>query len=140
MASRWLGGKSAHSSEWAGFIDSGVSFEGKITVTGMFRVDGEVKGNIVAESGLLLGENAKVEGQIDANDVTIAGHFDGQIFARDRVEIQPKGVVTGEIHSPCLIIQPGGILDGQCHMLSAAASAAEEPQHVAIPVRPTVQV
>lgn len=132
MASRWLGGKSGASSEWAGFIDSGVSFEGKITVTGMFRIDGDVKGNIVAENGLLLGENAKVEGQIDANDVTIAGRFDGQIFAKDRVEIQPKGVVTGEIHSPCLIIQPGGILDGHCHMLSFT-SEGEQP--IAIPIR-----
>lgn len=136
MASRWLGGKAGHSSEWSGFIDSSVSFEGKITVTGMFRVDGEVKGNIVAESGLLLGENAKVEGQIDAHDVTIAGRFDGQIFAKDKVEIQSKGVVTGEIHSPCLIIQPGGILDGQCHML---ASAAGEGQKIAIPIRSSVQ-
>ncbi|MGB6876401.1 MAG: polymer-forming cytoskeletal protein [Candidatus Acidiferrales bacterium] len=135
MASRWLGGKSGSSSEWAGFIDSGVSFEGKITVSGMFRIDGEVRGNIVAENGLLLGENAKVEGQIDAGEVTIAGRFDGQIFAKDRVEIQPKGVVTGEIHSPCLIIQPGGILDGQCHMLS---STSEGEQPIAIPIRPGV--
>ena len=137
MAARWLGGKSGNS-EWAGFIDKGVAFEGKITVSGMFRIDGEVKGNIIAENGLLLGERAKVEGQIDAGDVTIAGRFDGQIFAKDRVEIQPKGIVTGEIHSPCLIIQPGGILDGQCHMLSAVAEEQQEP--IAIPIRPSVQV
>lgn len=138
MASRWLGGKNGHSSEWAGFIDSKVTFEGKITVTGMFRIDGEVKGNIVAESGLLLGENAKVEGEIQAHDVTIAGRFDGQIFAKDRVEIQPKGIVSGEVHTPCLIIQPGGILDGQCHMLTEAAG--EGGQQIAIPIRSTVQV
>jgi len=137
MASRWLGGKSSKSSEWAGFIDSGVSFEGKITVTGMFRIDGEVKGNIIAENGLLLGERARVEGQIDASDVTIAGRFDGQIFAKSRVEIQPKGVVTGEIHSPCLVIQPGGVLDGQCHMLSPAIEGHEP---IAIPIRPAVPV
>lgn len=137
MASRWLGGKTGTSSEWAGFIDRGVLFEGKITVAGMFRIDGEVKGNIVAENGLLLGENAKVEGQIDAGEVTIAGRFDGHIFARDRVEIQPKGVVTGEIHSPCLVIQPGGILDGQCHMLAATAG---DEQPIAIPIRSAVQV
>lgn len=137
MASRWLGGRSNGSSEWAGFIDVGVSFEGKLAVSGMFRIDGELKGNIVAENGLLLGENAKVEGQIDGASVTISGRFDGQIFARERVEIQPKGVVTGEIHTPCLIIQPGGILDGQCHMLS---SASESHEPIAIPIRPSVTV
>lgn len=137
MASRWLGGKSNGSSDWAGFIDSGVSFEGKLTVSGMFRIDGEVKGNVIAGNGLLLGENARVEGQIDAGEVTISGRFDGQIFAKERVEIQPKGVVTGEIHTPCLIIQPGGILDGHCHMLS---SASEVHEPIAIPIRPGVTV
>ncbi|HXT74192.1 MAG TPA: polymer-forming cytoskeletal protein [Candidatus Angelobacter sp.] len=136
MAAKWLGGKSGGSSEWAGFIDRGVSIEGKIKIAGMFRVDGHVKGNIASDHGLLLGENAHVEGQIDANDVTIAGRFDGSIFAKERVEIQSKGVVTGEIHSPCLVIQPGGILDGHCHMLSAARQ--EEP--LTIPIRSGSQV
>ena len=135
MASKWLGGKSGASSQWAGFIDRGVSIEGKVVIAGMFRIDGEVKGSIVSDHGLLLGENAHVEGQIDANDVTIAGRFDGHIFAKERVEIQAKGVVTGDIHSPCLIIQPGGILDGQCHMLSATKQ--EEP--LTIPIRSSVQ-
>lgn len=138
MASKWLGGRASGSSEWAGFIDHSVNFEGKLRVGGMFRVDGHVKGDITSEHGLLLGENAKVEGQIHASDVTIAGRFDGTIFAKQRVEIQPKGVVTGEIHAPCLVIHPGGVLDGQCHMLSAAAEA-EEAHPIAIPIRSTVQ-
>ena len=135
MASKWLGGKSQGSSEWAGFIDQGVAIEGKMVIAGMFRIDGAVKGSIASDHGLLLGENAKVEGQIDANDVTIAGRFDGHIFAKERVEIQPKGVVTGEIHSPCLVIQPGGILDGQCHMLPAT----KQDQPLTIPIRSSAQ-
>jgi cytoskeletal protein CcmA (bactofilin family) len=131
MAAKWLGGKPDDSAQWAGFIEQGVSVEGKITIAGTFRVDGAVKGNIISQHALVLADNAKVEGQIEANDVTIAGHFDGQIFAKERVEIQPKGVVTGEIHTPCLVIQPGGVLDGQCHMLSAAQN--EKP--MAIPIR-----
>jgi cytoskeletal protein CcmA (bactofilin family) len=49
------------------------------------------------------------------------------------VEIQPKGVVTGEVHSPCLVIDPGGIFDGRCHML-AASDTATAPS-VTIPIR-----
>jgi len=136
MAAKWIGGKSEGSKEWAGFIERGVSVEGKIVITGTFRVDGQVKGSITSENSLLLGENSQVEGQVDANDVIIAGRFDGSIFAKERVEIQSKGVVTGEIHSPCLVIQPGGILDGHCHMLSAARQ--EEP--LTIPIRSGSQV
>ena len=94
-------------------------------------MDGQVKGNIISEQTLILGEGAKVEGQIEGNHVVISGHFDGVIFAKGRVEIQAKGVVTGEIHAPCLVIEPGGIFDGRCHMLTS--SEAVKP--LTIPIR-----
>ena len=53
----------------------------------------------------------------------------------DGAEIQAKGTVTGEIHTPCLVIEPGGIFDGQCHML--AASEASKP--LTIPIRAAQQ-
>jgi cytoskeletal protein CcmA (bactofilin family) len=136
MAWKWpSSSKNGNSEEWTGFIDQGVSLEGTLTLTGTFRIDGHVKGNIISEQTVILGENAKVEGQIEGNRVVISGHFDGVIFARGRVEIQPKGVVTGEVHSPCLVIDPGGIFDGRCHMLAASDASAG----VTIPIRAALQ-
>src|SRR5260370_6715891 len=133
MAWKWTSGakNGASREEWTGFIDQGVTLEGTVTVTGTFRIDGNVKGNIISEQTIVLGEGAKVEGQIEGNRVVIAGRFDGVIFAKGRVEIQPKGVVTGEVHSPCLVIDPGGIFDGRCHMLGSSDAAAT----VTIPIR-----
>jgi cytoskeletal protein CcmA (bactofilin family) len=138
MAWKWSSGgsKNGTSEEWTGFIDQGVTVEGTLQVTGTFRVDGNVKGNIISEQTLVLGEGAKVEGQIEGNRVVISGRFDGVIFAKGRVEIQAKGVVTGEVHSPCLVIDPGGIFDGRCHMLGSADSA---PTGVTIPIRAAAQ-
>src|SRR5258706_466514 len=112
--------KGASSEEWTGFIDQGVALEGTLTVTGTFRINGNVKGNIISEQTVILGEGAKVEGQIEGNRVVISGRFDGVIFAKGRVEIEAKGVVTGEVHSPCMVIDPGGIFDGRCHMLPSS--------------------
>jgi len=132
MAWKWPSSSSTGSiEEWTGFIDQGVSMEGTLTVTGTFRIDGHLKGNIISEQTVILGENAKVEGQIEGNRVVIAGRFDGVIFARGRVEIQVKGVVTGEVHAPCMVIDPGGIFDGRCHMLAASDTSAG----VTIPIR-----
>jgi len=136
MAWKWPGSsRDASTEEWTGFIDQGVSLEGTLTLTGTFRVDGHIKGNIISEQTVILGENAKVEGQIEGNRVVIAGRFDGVVFARGRVEIQPKGVVTGEVHSPCMVIHPGGIFDGRCHMLASSEAAAG----VTIPIRAVSQ-
>jgi cytoskeletal protein CcmA (bactofilin family) len=128
--------KGGAAEEWTGFIDQGVSLEGTLQINGTFRVDGKIKGNIVSDQTLVLGDNAKVEGQIEGNKIVISGHFDGIIFAKGRVEIQPKGVVTGEIHSPCLVIDPGGIFDGRCHMLGAADSTGTG---VTVPIRASAQ-
>ena len=82
MAWKWPGSSSSGiSEEWTGFIDQGVSLEGTLTIKGTFRIDGHVKGNIISEQTVVLGENAKVEGQIEGNRVVIAGRFDGVIFA-----------------------------------------------------------
>ncbi len=127
-----LSGKSrnAESGDWIGFLEKGVKLEGRLELVGTFRIDGQVKGSIVSQQTLVLAENAKVEGQIEGNHVIIAGRFDGVIFAKGRVEIQPKGVVTGEVHTPCLVIEAGGIFDGQCHMLASAD--AKEPLTIAV--------
>lgn len=132
MAWKWPGiSKGSGSEEWTGFIDQGVTVEGTLTVTGTFRIDGNMKGNIISEQTVILGESAKVEGQIEGNRIVISGRFDGVIFAKGRVEIQPKGVVTGEVHAPCMVVDPGGIFDGRCHMLASSDASAG----VTIPIR-----
>jgi len=130
------GSKGNEPEEWIGFLEKGVRLEGTLELAGTFRVDAQVKGNIISSTRLLLGESARVEGQIEGNHVLIAGRFDGVIFAKGGVEIQPKGVVTGEIHAPCLVIQAGGIFDGRCHMLASAEAA----KPLTIPFRAVNQV
>ncbi len=132
MAWKWSSSaKNGVTEEWTGFIDQGVTLEGTLQLTGTFRIDGNVKGNIISEQTVVLGEGAKVEGQIEGNRVVIAGRFDGVIFAKGRVEIQGKGVVTGEVHSPCMVIDAGGIFDGRCHMLASSDASTG----VTIPIR-----
>ena len=117
--------------DWSGFLDNAVRLEGTIEVPGTFRLEAHVKGTIISSGSLTLGEGAHMEGQIEGNHVVVCGRFDGVIFAKGRVEIQPKGMVTGEIHAPCVVIEPGGIFDGQCHMLAAAEAA----RPLTIPIR-----
>jgi cytoskeletal protein CcmA (bactofilin family) len=117
--------------EWTGFLDKTVRFEGTLECPGTFRVEGEVKGLLISAHNLILGDEARVEGQIEGNDVVISGRFNGVIFAKGKVEIHNKGIATGEIHSHCLVIEPGGVFDGQCHIIAPSDSA----KAVTIPIR-----
>src|SRR5437016_6354895 len=104
---------------------------GTLKLRATLHVNGKLKGHMIWEEAVLLGQGAKVEGQIEGNRVVISGRFDGVIFAKGRVEIEAKGVVTGEVHSPCMVIDPGGIFDGRCHMLGSSETAST----VTIPIR-----
>jgi cytoskeletal protein CcmA (bactofilin family) len=117
--------------EWTGFLDGAVRLEGTLEVAGTFRLDAQFKGTILSSDTLVIGENGQAEGGIQGQRVIIYGRFEGMIVAKDRVEIQPSGIVTGEIHTPCLVIEPGGVFDGRCHMLFEGESA--EP--LTIPIR-----
>lgn len=128
-------GSLPHAGEWTGFLDNSVRLEGTLECPGTFRLEARVKGVLISSETLILGEGARVEGQIEGNHVVITGRFDGAIFAKGRVEIHTKGIVTGEIHTPCLVIEPGGTFDGHCHMLAAA----EVAKPVTIPIRSAQQ-
>ena len=127
----WFDRKRNDSGDWTGFLEKGVKVDGKLECTGTFRVNSIFKGTLVSDETLVLGANATVEGEILGNYVIIAGRFDGIIKVRGKVEIQTKAIVTGEIHTPCLIIEPGAVFDGKCHMLSATQAS----KTVTIPIR-----
>ncbi len=136
MARKWFSrSREEDPGDWTGFLEKGVKLEGKLELVGTFRLDAEMKGTLISLHSLILGENARVEGQIEGNHVVVGGRFDGVIFAKDRVEIRTKAIVTGEIHTPCLLIEPGGIFDGRCHMLAAADSS----KTLTIPIRGATQ-
>jgi len=119
------------SGEWIGFLDKGVTLEGKLELAGTFRIDCNMKGTIISNSTVVIGENARVEGEINGNHVVVGGRFEGVLSAKGRVEILSKGVIRGEVRSPCLVIEAGGILDGRCHM----TNMEEGKQTLTIPIR-----
>ena len=130
---RWFDRKHQESTEWTGFLEQGVKLEGKVESTGTFRIDSAMKGTLISEGTLILGEHAAIEGEILGKRVIIAGHFNGSVQASGRVDIQAKAVVAGDIHTPCLVIEPGAVFDGRCHMMTATEAAAKP---LTIPIRP----
>ena len=134
MAWGWLDRKKHESVEWTGFLEEGVQFEGALQVGGTFRIDSAAKGTIVSRGTLILGQHAMVEGDITGDAVLIAGRFAGKLCASGRDEIQASAVVTGDIQTPCLLIEPGGVFDGRCLVPTAIGEAPP----LSIPIRSVV--
>ncbi len=128
---KWLGSNKppAGAEDWIGFLDRGVKLEGTLELMGTFRIDGEVKGTVRCKERLIIGENGRVEGEIESGVVSVAGRIQGTVRGTQRVEILPSGSVEGEVHTTCLVIEAGGLIDGRCHMKAQpkGATAAARP-------------
>jgi len=98
-------------------IGAGATVEGNIVFAGGLRVDGRVRGDVVAAEGkpgtLVLSERAQIEGEIRVSHVVINGTVIGPVYATEYVELQPKANVTGDVHYKTLEIQLGAVVQGK---------------------------
>jgi cytoskeletal protein CcmA (bactofilin family) len=105
-------------------VGAGTKIEGNISFTGGLRVDGEIKGNVIADpskpSTLVLSEQARVEGEIRVTHLVVNGTIIGPVDATAYLELQAKAKVTGDVHYKTLEIQLGAIVEGRLIHLAEA--------------------
>jgi len=108
-------------------LQKGSRLEGRLQFEGTARIDGEFRGEIFTPDILLIGEEAQVSGQIEADVVVISGRFTGDIFATQRVEIQTPAVVRGNIQTGVLQLEEGAVFDGKTKMLGPLPTRRIKP-------------
>ena len=98
-------------------LQKGCHLEGRLQFEGTARIDGYFKGEIFTPDILVIGDEAQVTGQIEADVVVISGQFTGDVFATQRVEIQAPAVVRGTIQTSILQVDEGAVFEGKTKML-----------------------
>jgi cytoskeletal protein CcmA (bactofilin family) len=103
-------------SDEATVISKGVKIEGKLSCSGNIRLDGEVQGDISSEGVVIIGENGKVNGQINADSITIGGRVAGTVRAKDKAVLEAKANLKGDIITKILMVEAGAIFNGNTKM------------------------
>lgn len=105
-------------------ISSETIVEGKITHPTSLRIDGKIYGKVKCEGDVYIGKTGHVEPSITARNILIAGKVNGEVHALEKVHIQPSGSLTGSSTTKGLIIDDGGIFNGE----SIITTDEKEPQ------------
>ncbi|HVS83696.1 MAG TPA: polymer-forming cytoskeletal protein [Pyrinomonadaceae bacterium] len=114
----------------SGFVGSGTSVTGEATFKAMLRIDGHFSGRITSSSGsLLVGAGGQVDANIEVAVATIHGVVNGDIIAGQRIELGRAGKLNGNIQTPSLVIEQGGVFEGSSKMVQQKA-ATEKPAKV----------
>ncbi len=104
-----------------GTIDSliGIStrIEGNVHFQGGLRIDGQVKGNVIATgdelSMLVISEHAKVEGEVRVAHLVVNGEIVGPVHSSELLELQPRARITGDVYYKALEMHGGALVAGK---------------------------
>ncbi len=95
-------------------LPEGACFEGLLVLPGPARIDGRVRGEILAASDVWVGPTGLVEADLEVRAVVIEGRVDGDVLARDRIELRSSARVRGRVTAPRLLMAEGCVVDGEC--------------------------
>ncbi len=105
-------------------IAQGSQIEGNLIFTDGLRVDGEVTGDIRANTAqpsiLVVSESATITGQIHADHVIVNGTVKGPIYAAELLELQPKAKIEGDVYYKSLEMHQGAVISGKLGLLTDA--------------------
>ncbi len=124
----------------SGFLDVGSHFDGELRFEQSFRVDGKVVGKVISEGDLVVGEKGEIDGEIHVGRLFVSGLVRGEVHATRRLSIHPHGRVEGTVYSRALVIEEGGVLEGQSSMKSATEERAASETSAAAPALTSAKV
>jgi len=123
------------SNDLSGYLAEGTVISGEIRFPEILRVDGKVSGKLISERELVVGETGEVDAEIDVGILSVSGRVTGTIRVRERVTIHPRGRIEGELilEKPGLIIEEGGVFEGNINMDAARKHELREVRGGAAP-------
>lgn len=98
-------------------IGQNVKLQGNVANQGAIQINGTVEGQVESDSTVIVGQSALVKGPIKAKVVEVSGEVHGSITAEDRVELNPKAKVIGDVNTRNFIIKLGATFEGKSAVL-----------------------
>jgi cytoskeletal protein CcmA (bactofilin family) len=97
-------------------IGARTELKGDLTFSGGLRIDGKLKGNVTSKgegnSTLILSENALIIGNVTVPHIIINGAVKGIVRATERIELQPKADIAGDVYYKILEVAVGAVING----------------------------
>jgi cytoskeletal protein CcmA (bactofilin family) len=109
-------------------LNSDVELKGTLRFTGELTFDGKLEGDIQSEGTLQLGDNAVVKGNITANSVVVRGKVNGNVTAKEKIDIKSKTELFGDIRSARLVMEDGVTFVGQTEVNPNRLAPTAPPQ------------
>jgi cytoskeletal protein CcmA (bactofilin family) len=100
-------------------IGQSVKVKGNFQGEGNIVVEGIIEGGLKTTGNVLVGEQAKISANIEANEARIGGEVLGNIKVKNLLEIEATAKINGDVECSLLSIERGAIVNGKFLMNSS---------------------
>lgn len=95
-------------------IGAGSAVSGDVKANGFIRVDGDIDGNLDSSGNVIVGNKARINGNITALSSVVGGIVLGDIYAPDGIKLLSSSAVIGDIYTKNLEIEENVVFHGHC--------------------------
>lgn len=106
-------------------ITADVEITGNVRCSGTLRIDGKLDGELNCTADAVIGKHATIKGNLLVNSVTIEGTVQGNVTAKDKIEMKSTAKVTGDINAKRLAVEDGVTFIGKSEVNPAKATGAQ---------------
>jgi len=93
---------------------------GRLSGEGPVVVHGDMKGTIAIRGGLSVRGGGRIDADVQAHSVDLAGEAHGRMSASTRVSLSSTGAFEGEMDTPVLDVTPGSTVTGRARVAGLA--------------------
>ena len=103
------------------------TLEGVLRSNANVRLDGAFTGTLEITGNVLVGETAKINADINAKNISIAGAVRGNVSGK-KVQLLRTGRIWGDIRATALTTEEGAFIDGKITMMGHETLSIAEPE------------
>jgi cytoskeletal protein CcmA (bactofilin family) len=108
-------------------LNSDVEIKGNLKFSGELTFEGKLEGEIQTDGLLNLGDSAVINGNISAQSVVVRGKVNGNITAKEKIEIKAKTEMFGDIRASKLAVEEGVTFVGKTEVNPNKVSPTAAP-------------
>lgn len=95
-------------------IGAGTFIKGSLSVKGLVRFDGDIDGDLETSGNIIIGEQARIRGNVTAKSAIVNGIILGNIVAPEGVKLFSSSIVVGDVVSRKIYLEENVLLQGKC--------------------------
>jgi len=106
-------------------IGPSVKIKGNFSSNGNIQIEGTLSGSLETSGDIKVGQEAKIQANIIAGNILVAGQITGTIKATN-VVLTASAKITGDIETKALTIEEGATFNGKCAMGEELSKAGKK--------------